>query len=66
MNKNSALSLAGIIFGIVSLVHLVRIYFAIDITISSYIIPMWVSWVAFVVALILSFLMFSARKKHMK
>lgn len=62
MNKNSALLIAGIVFGFVSLMHLLRAVFTVSITIGSYIIPIWVSWVGFIVAFILSVIMFTARR----
>ena len=64
MKKNTALMIAGIIFGVVSIVHLLRSLFAVDIIIGGYIIPMWVSWVGFVVAFTLSVFMFKARRNR--
>jgi len=65
MKKNTALFLAGIIFGLVSLAHLLRIIFMATITIDSYILPMWVSIVGFIIAFILSALMFVSRKNNL-
>lgn len=64
MNKNAALMLAGIIFGLVAIAHLLRIYFAAEILVMGDILPMWVSWLGFVVAAILCILMFGARKSR--
>ena len=64
MNKNTALMIAGIVFGIISLVHLLRSLLMTEITIAGYIIPMWVSWLGFIVAFILSVLMFMARRNR--
>lgn len=63
MSKNFALTIAGIIFGLVSLMHLLRILFSINIIIAGYVIPMWVSGVGCAIPFILCLLMFVARKK---
>jgi putative flippase GtrA len=63
MNKNTALMIAGVIFGLISLIHLLRILLTVEITIAGYLIPIWVSWAGFIVAFILSLLMFMARRK---
>lgn len=41
---------AGVIFALVALAHLVRIYLGWPIVIGSWSIPMWVSWAGLVVA----------------
>ncbi len=46
---------ASVIFALVALLHLLRIYMGWPIVISSWTAPMWVSWIAFVVAGGLSF-----------
>ena len=61
MSKNLALMIAGIIFGFISIMHLLRSLFTVQIIIANYVIPMWVSWLGFIIALILSILMFKAR-----
>jgi hypothetical protein len=45
-----ATSLAIVLLGVVSLAHLLRIAFGTQVTIADRVIPMWVSWVAFLVA----------------
>lgn len=62
MNKNNALVVAGIVFGVVSLMHLLRLYFKWEITFSGHILPMWVSVIGFIITMILSIWMFKARK----
>ena len=62
MNKNMALMIAGIVFSIVSLLHLFRSLLTLEIVVAGYILPMWVSWVGFVVTFILSVIMFTARR----
>ncbi len=61
MLKNIMLVLAGVLFGIVSVLHLLRIIYSISIIIDGYTLPMWVSWVGFFVTLLLSISMFVAR-----
>ena len=58
------LMVAGYIFGIVALVHLLRILFKLDILVSGYVLPMSVSYVAFVIALFLSVWMLKAANKQ--
>jgi hypothetical protein len=41
---------AGAIFALIALVHLVRIYLGWSIVIDSWSVPIWVSWIGFVVA----------------
>jgi len=41
---------AGAIFALIALVHLVRIYFGWSIVIDNWSIPIWISWIGFVVA----------------
>ena len=62
MNKNIALFFAGSIFAIVSLVHLVRLFFHFEIIIADYPIPMWFSVIGFFIAFILSVWMFKASR----
>jgi hypothetical protein len=47
---------AGVIFAVVALFHLVRIVMDWSVIIGNWSIPMWVSWVALIVAAGLSFL----------
>jgi len=41
---------AGVIFALVALFHLVRIFMELTVIIGDWPIPMWVSWIALVVA----------------
>jgi hypothetical protein len=41
---------AGAIFALIALVHLVRIYLDWSIVIDNWSIPIWMSWIGFVVA----------------
>lgn len=60
MSKRVALIIAGTVFAIVAIVHVLRIFYAISVIVASYTLPMWASWVGLFVALILSILMFKA------
>ena len=63
LNKNTALMIAGIVFALVALVHLWRLVFAVEIVVDGFTLPMWVSVVGFIITIVLSLLMFLARKK---
>lgn len=55
---NSALIVAGIIFGLVALMHLLRLFYKTEVIMGGKIIPMWVSGIGFIVPLLLSVWMF--------
>jgi len=55
MDRKTFLAVAGVIFAVVALVHLARIALGWQIMIGSWTVPMWVSWIALVVAGALSF-----------
>ena len=63
MNQKTFSIGAGVIFAVVALLHLVRIYMDWAVTIGEWSVPMWVSWIALVVAGCLAFigLRFAAR-----
>ena len=63
MGKNGALKLAGLVFGLVFLVHLLRLLFSVEVIVAGYVVPLWVSGVGLLVSLILCVLMFSAARK---
>ena len=46
MDRKTFTLLAGVIFAIVALLHLLRIYMAWPIVIGDWTVPMWVSWIA--------------------
>ena len=46
---------AGVIFAVVALFHLVRIYMGWPVMIGDWSVPMWVSWIGLVVAVDLAF-----------
>ena len=54
MNTKTYAQVTSIIFAIVALAHLARIVFGWDAVIGGWDVPMWVSWLAVVVAGLLS------------
>jgi hypothetical protein len=50
MNAKAFSLVAGVIFALVALFHLVRIFMEWTVIIGDWPIPMWVSWIALVVA----------------
>ncbi len=64
MNKETPLIVAGIIFGIMAAIHLIRLFWSFDIVIAGYTIPTSASAVVFVVAAVLSIWMFRASKSR--
>ena len=46
---------AAIVFAIIALVQLARAVFGWEVTVNSYTVPLWLSWVAFIVAAGLSY-----------
>lgn len=60
--KNKALFLAGLIFAVISLVHFIRLVYPFEIIVGGWPVPLWVNVIAFLVAGLLSGLMFRAWK----
>jgi len=54
MSEKSYFYVAGIVFSIVAVVQLFRIFGNWDVTVDGEVIPIWVSWVAVIVAAILA------------
>jgi hypothetical protein len=50
MDEKTFSLVAGVIFALVALLHLVRIFMGWPVDIGGWSVPMWVSWVAVVVA----------------
>ncbi len=57
------MSLAGVVFLLVSSVHLARLIFKFEMTIAGKTVPLWVNAVGFVITLALSIWLFVAQKK---
>jgi hypothetical protein len=54
MNRETFCIVAGVIFAVVALLHLLRIYMDWPVVIGDWSAPLWVSWIALVVAGILA------------
>lgn len=65
-NKDTALLVAGLIFGVVSLVHLSRIFLEFNLIIARQMVPQWVSYPGFVIFFLLSLWMFAAKNNKSK
>ncbi len=63
-SQDTALFAAGLIFAIVALAHMVRIFTHFNLIIARQIIPEWVSYPAFGIFLLLAVWMFMAREKE--
>lgn len=62
--EKNLLVLVGVVFGIVSLAHLLRLAFGLDIVIGSFYAPGWLSWVGVIITGYLSYSSFHfARQK---
>lgn len=61
--KRLPLVVAGIIFSIVAIMHLIRIVYHWQILIAGYVIPVSVSVIALVVAIVLAIWMFTSAAK---
>jgi hypothetical protein len=55
MDQKTFTLLAGVIFAIVALAHLLRIFMGWPIVIDNWTAPMWLSWIALVIAGVLSY-----------
>ncbi|MBI4394886.1 MAG: hypothetical protein HY583_01690 [Candidatus Omnitrophica bacterium] len=61
-SKQSALNVAGVIFLLMAVVHVVRFIFRTDIVVGTFTVPHWYSLVAAAVAFLLSLWMFKSLK----
>jgi hypothetical protein len=62
MNRKTPLIIAGIIFTIVSVLHLLRIVYHIEVMFGGSILPMWISYIGFPITLLLAMWMFKASR----
>ena len=60
--KNRVLNVAGVIFLLVSILHLVRFIFKIPVVIGSFTVPTWYSFAGFVIGFLLSLWIFKSIK----
>jgi hypothetical protein len=56
MNSKTYSLITGIIFAVVALGHLLRIFMTLPVTIGDWAAPMWLSWAGFIVAGALSYI----------
>ena len=62
MNQKTFLTVAGSIFAIISVMHLLRAVLGWQAVIGSFTIPMWLSWVAIPVSAFLAYSAFKLAK----
>jgi hypothetical protein len=55
MSEKTFITVAAVIFGVVALLHLFRIVMGWSIVIDAWTVPMWLSWIALVIAGALSY-----------
>jgi len=60
--KDTALKVAGAIFLLVAIVHLLRLILNLEIVVAGFVIPMWTSIFGFIIPLVLSVWMFKSLK----
>lgn len=58
MRERSYLMIAGIIFAIVAVAHLARVFFHFDVVIMGWEAPHWISWIGTIVTTYLSYMSF--------
>lgn len=58
VRERAYLLLAGIVFGVLAVVHLARVFFGTDFIIAGWEVPIWMSWVETVVAFYLTYMSF--------
>lgn len=63
MNTKIYLKLSGVIFGIIAVLHLLRVVYGWDAVIGGLVIPLWASWLAVAAAGYLAYSAFSLYKK---
>ena len=63
MNQKAFSLSAGIIFLLIALLHLLRVAFGWDAILEGWTVPMWVSWVAILIAAYLAYQGFRLGKK---
>jgi hypothetical protein len=68
MSQKTFITIAGTIFALIAVLHLLRIYMGWTIVINNWEVPIWFSWIGAVVAGVLSYfgLRTVARNQHSK
>lgn len=62
MKDQLALKAAGVIFLLVSFLHLMRLIFKIEVIVAGFVLPLWLSFIGFAIAILLFVWMFKAVK----
>jgi hypothetical protein len=65
MSQKTFNLLAGVIFAVVALAHLSRLYFGWSIVVNGWTAPMWVSWLGLVIAAGLAYFGLSFANREM-
>lgn len=55
MTKNNFVYVVSSLFLVIGVVHVLRLFGGWEVQIESWVVPAWVSWVAIIVAFLLSF-----------
>ena len=63
MSQRTFSLVAGVVFGLIALAHVLRIVFGWSLTIQDFSVPMWASWIAIVVTGYLAYEGFRLAKK---
>lgn len=63
MNQKTYFAVTTLIFLIIALLHLMRIFTGVEASIGGWIIPQWMSWAAFVFFSFLAYSSFSQNKR---
>jgi len=62
MDKNVALIVAGVIFVLVAMLHLVRLITKFEVTVAKKVLPLWVNVIGLLVAGLLALWMFAVAR----
>jgi hypothetical protein len=63
-SERNLLSAVGVVFLIVTIVHLLRLVYNWKVVVDGSVIPMWVSWVGVIIAAYLSYSSFARRSRR--
>ena len=62
MKKNKVITLAAIVLFLAGIAHLIRIFFAWELTVKEWQIPVWVSFIGTIIPIFLSYNLLKLRK----
>lgn len=67
VRERTYLAIVGIVFGIVGILHLLRLFFGTNVAIAGWTLPLWLSWIGVIITLYLAYMSFRlATTHHMK